>query len=342
MATEPLKIIIEQNVPFMGVLKPYAKVEFLPSGLINRDAVADADALIVRTRTRCNADLLAGTKVKFIGTATIGTDHIDLDWCTANGITAVNAPGCNAPAVSQYVFSSLARLVNRRMREHTIGIVGVGHVGRIVEQWARALEMPVMLCDPPRQRAEGGDGWSTLDDIARHADIITFHTPLTREGADATWHMADAAFFDKLRRSPIIINAARGPITDTAAWIAAIDAGITGPAVVDCWEGEPNISLDLLERASIGTPHIAGYSLQGKIRASQAVLTSLCRYFGLPDLRVAEPAPAPAARSITPLSAWRSYDPIADSETLRRNPGEFESLRNSYNLRNEPAERWSV
>ncbi|MDO4319970.1 MAG: 4-phosphoerythronate dehydrogenase [Bacteroidales bacterium] len=341
MATDPLKVIIEQNVPFMGVLQPYAQVEFMPARLITPETVADADAIVVRTRTRCDAALLAGSKVKFVGTATIGTDHIDLDWCAANGITVANAPGCNAPAVAQYVFSSIIRLVNRQLRQHTIGIVGVGHVGRIVEQWARALEMPVMLCDPPRQRAEGGDQWSTLDDIARRADIITFHTPLTREGNHATWHLADADFFGRLRRGPIIINAARGPVTDTAAWIDAIDSGITGPAVVDCWEDEPRISLDLLERAAIGTPHIAGYSLQGKIRASQMVLTALCRQFGLPELRVAEPAPAPTARSITPSMAWRSYDPMADSEALRNAPAAFEQLRNSYNLRNEPAERWS-
>jgi len=341
MATESLKIIIEQNVPFMGVLKPYAQVEFLPAELITPAAVADADALVVRTRTRCDAALLEGSRVKFVGTATIGLDHIDTAWCADRGITVVNAPGCNAPAVAQYVFSSLIRLVNRQLRQHTIGIVGVGHVGSIVERWARALEMKVMLCDPPRQRAEGGDTWSTLDEIAARADIITFHTPLTRTGSDATLHMADARFFSKLRRGPIIINAARGPVVDTEAWIDAIDAGFTGPAVVDCWENEPCISLDMLERAAIGTPHIAGYSLQGKIRASQAVLTALCRTFGLPDLRVAEPAPAPTARAITPLSAYRSYDPTADSAALRRCPGNFEMLRNTYNLRNEPAERWS-
>lgn len=336
-----MKVIVEKNVPFLSVLKSRMHTAFLPGDAITPENIADADALIVRTRTRCDASLLEGSRVKFIGTATIGTDHIDLDYCRSRGIEVANAPGCNAPAVAQYVFGSILRLVNRPVRQHTIGIVGVGHVGRIVEQWARSLEMKVLRCDPPRQRAEGGDDWADLDRIAREADIITFHTPLTTTGPDATLHLADSAFFSSLRRAPIIINAARGPVTDTAAWVDALERGLTGPAVVDCWEGEPCIDGRLLELAAIATPHIAGYSHQGKVRASQAVLTALCRHFGMPELRLAEPTPAPAARAVTPETVLRSYDPYADSAMLRQSPADFETLRNSYILRDEVPERWA-
>lgn len=341
MATKPLNIIIEQNVPFLGVLKPHARVEYLPSEAITPDAVRDADAIVVRTRTRCDEALLGGSRVSFVGTATIGTDHIDIPWCRAAGIEVANAPGCNAPAVAQYVFGSLMQVINRPLRQHAIGIVGVGHVGHIVAQWARALEMEVLPCDPPRQRAEGGDGWCGLDEIARRADIVTFHTPLTHDGPDATFHLAGESFFRSLRRAPIIINAARGPVADTAAWIRAIDDGLTGPAVIDCWEGEPHIDHDLLYRAAIATPHIAGYSRQGKARASQAVLTALCRHFGMADLRLAESTPPPPARSITPATALHGYDPTHDTLTLKHYPDDFEQLRNSYPLRDELPERFS-
>lgn len=341
MATKPLKILIDRNVPFLGVLRKHARVEFLAPEEFTPESVRDADALIIRTRTHCDAALLEGSKVKFIGTATIGTDHIDLDWCSQAGITVVNAPGCNAPAVAQYVFSSLMHVINRPLRQYTIGIVGVGHVGSIVATWADAMEMPVMLCDPPRQRAEGGQNWCSLEDIARKADIITFHTPLTTEGPDATRHLADAGFFNSLRHAPIIINAARGAVVDNRAWVDAIESGLCGPAIVDCWEGEPDIDLDLLYRAAIATPHIAGYSRQGKARASQAVLTALCGHFDLPALRLAESTPPPAARSITPAVALRGYNPIRESDSLKQFPEDFEQMRDNYPLRDELPERFS-
>ncbi len=342
MAPKSLKIVVEQNVPYLSVLKNHFRTQVLPNEEITRATLADADALITRTRTRCDADLLEGTNVKFIGTATIGMDHIDRPWCEAHGIRVANAPGCNAPAVAQYVFSSILQLINRQIRQHTIGIVGVGHVGRIVEEWARSMDMKVLLCDPPRRDAEGGSQWCELDTIARRADIITFHTPLTADGPYPTFHLADGHFFRSLRRAPIVINAARGPIVDTAAWIDALDAGITGPAVVDCWEGEPLIDQELLARAAVATPHIAGYSRQGKIRASQAVLTALCQHFGMDALRVSEPTPAPAAHAVTPESIRRSYDPMGDTYMLRQHPEAFEQLRNRYPLRDEVPERWSL
>ncbi|MDE6498037.1 MAG: 4-phosphoerythronate dehydrogenase [Muribaculaceae bacterium] len=332
-----LKIIVESKVPYLrGLLEPHATVEYLDPDNITPHAVADADAMIVRTRTRCDARLLEGSRCSFVATATIGTDHIDLPWCVSRGITVANAPGCNAPAVAQYVLGSVAALATRPMHELCIGIVGVGHVGRIVERWARSLGMRVMLCDPPRSRAEGGTQWSSLDEIASEAHVISFHTPLTTDGTDATLHMAGEHFFSKLRQHPIVINAARGPVVDTPALIAAIDRGLTGAAVIDCWEGEPLISRELLERATVATPHIAGYSRQGKWRASQMSLDALTTHFGLPPVALAETAPAPVPDAVTAAAVAASYNPLeADTPALKACPENFEWLRNNYHLRDE-------
>jgi erythronate-4-phosphate dehydrogenase len=336
MECDKLNIIVEKNIPFVrGLLEPYANVQYLEADKIDAAAVKDADALMVRTRTRCNEALLDGSRCKFVGTATIGVDHIDRQWCADHGITAVNAPGCNAPAVAQYVFASIATLMNRPINQHTIAIVGVGHVGKIVETWARSLDMRVMLCDPPRQREEGGDCWSTLSEVAENADIITFHTPLTRTGEDATYHLADADFFASLRRSPLIINAARGPVVDNAALVQALDKAQVSHAVIDTWEGEPAISSELLERVAIGTPHIAGYSYEGKVRATSMILEALTNKLGLPHLRPDVPVPAATPTVVRVRQVLASYNPKVDDANLRANPNDFELLRNHYNLRHE-------
>lgn len=329
-----LKVIADAHVPYLNTLAAVADITRLDAAHIDAAAVADADALIIRTRTRCNADLLQGSSVKFIGTATIGTDHIDLQWCRNNGITVANAPGCNAPAVAQYVFASAMQLINRPLRSYTLGIVGVGHIGKIVDRWARSMGMNVMLCDPPRQAAEGGDHWCSLDEIARSADIITFHTPLTRSGLWPTYHMAGEDFFNSLRRGPIVINAARGPVADTRAWIEAIDRGLTLATVVDCWEGEPDINRGLLERADIATPHIAGYSADGKKRATQMVVDALTDHFGMPRISIGLDI-APVADSVTPAAIAASYNPLTDTAVLKAAPDTFEALRDNYQLRRE-------
>ncbi len=339
MSNPNINIIVEKNVPFVrGLLDPYCTVRYLAAGDITPKAVADADGMIIRTRTRCDAALLEKSGCRFIATATIGTDHIDLDWCASHGITVVNAPGCNAPAVAQYVFGSLMNVINRPISQYTIGIVGVGHVGSIVERWARGLDMKVLRCDPPRERAEGGDGWSDLETIAAQADIITFHTPLTREGPDATFHIAGKEFFSRLRRAPILINSARGEIVDTPALVEAIDRGLVGPVVMDCWENEPEISRELLDRVAVATPHIAGYSAEGKIRASQVAIDALTTFFYLPRITIDAPLPRPAAAAVRASAVARSYNPQADTDALRSAPADFESLRNNYNLRAEVGE----
>ncbi|MCM1310618.1 MAG: 4-phosphoerythronate dehydrogenase [Bacteroides sp.] len=308
-----MKIIVESYIPFItGKLEARGhEVTYLAPEEFLNDTVRDADALIVRTRTKCDSRLLDGTAVKKIATATIGTDHIDMNYCRKHGIEVFNAPGCNAPAVAQYVLSSINAL---GIKSGTIGIVGVGHVGSIVDRWARANGYETRLCDPPLG----------LNDSVFDADVITFHTLLD----ETTRHMANAEFFDSCTNKPLIINAARGAVVDTPALLCAIKKGRVRGAVIDCWEGEPNISRALLSVADIATPHIAGYSLQGKRRATAMALAAI-------DTSVKEDldpvAWEPSIRAIA-----ESYDPIADSLALKLAPEAFESLRNHYTYRHEP------
>ena len=321
-----MEIIVESHIPFIaGRLEPIATVRYLAPEEITPQAVRSAHTLIVRTRTRCNAALLDGSAVSHIVTATIGTDHIDLDYCRARGIRVDNAPGCNAPAVAQYVLAALGRLMPQG-EPLTLGIVGVGHVGGIVDRWARANGIRTLLCDPPRAAAEGSDAFVSLGEIAERCDAVTFHTPLDA----STRHMADARFFASLRRRPVVINAARGPVVDTEALVAALQEGRVSHAVIDCWEDEPQISPDLLRLATIATPHIAGYSAQGKLRATAMAICAVAPQLA-PELPVA--ARHPALADIT-----ASYDPMADTARLKAEPFNFELIRNTYNYRNEPSD----
>ncbi len=339
MPNSNIRLIIEKNIPFVkGLLDDYATVRYLAPEEITPKAVRETDGLMIRTRTHCDRELLERSEVKLIATATIGADHIDSDYCRSRSITVCNAPGCNAPAVAQYVFASILNVINRPLNTYTIGIVGVGHVGSIVARWARALDMKVLCCDPPRRRAEGGDDWADLDTIAREADIITFHTPLTTGGDDSTFHMADEAFFAKLRRTPIIINSARGAVVDTEALVKARKEGRTGPLVIDCWEGEPAINPELAQLADIATPHIAGYSREGKIRASQMALDAMTTFFMIPRVTVDAPLPPAAAGTVSIQDVLDTYDPMPESNALKANAEAFEELRNNYVLRKEVPE----
>lgn len=330
-----MKIVIENKIPFIaGIFESVANVVYLAPEEFTAKAVRDADAIIVRTRTRCDASLLSGSCCKIVATATIGTDHIDIPWCKSNGIIVANAPGCNAPAVAQYVYASAATLLGE-LSGRTIGVVGVGHVGRIVADWGEALGLRVLRCDPPRAEAEGDTSFTSLSQIAHEADIITLHTPLERGGKHPTFHLANQEFFDSLRRQPLFINAARGPVTDTSTLIRAIHSHTVGYTAIDCWEGEPAINRELLSLANIATPHIAGYSKQGKLRATQAAVKAVACALGLHNVDFGkECAVAPTSEiSLPAISA--SYDPRTDTQALRTSPDAFEMLRNSYNLRNE-------
>lgn len=240
------KVVADSKIPFLTeLLEDKVNLTLLDPPLIDSNAVKDADALLTRTRTICDSTLLDGSSVSLVATATIGTDHIDFDYCHRHNIKTVSAPGCNAPAVAQYVWASILRLMpyGRTPGDITVGVVGVGHVGSIVARWGESLGFKILLCDPPRQQQEGGDSFVGLHDIARQCDVITFHTPHTTEGPFPSHHMADSNFLNTLERKPVIINSARGPIIDTPALLTAFDHGLVSHMVIDCWEGEPDINL---------------------------------------------------------------------------------------------------
>ena len=332
-----MRIIVDSHIPHIhGLIEPRAEVLYLEPGDINREAVKEADALIVRTRTRCDAALLDGSRVRFIGSATIGTDHIDLGYCDSHGITVCNAPGCNAPAVAQWVFCAIDAWMQARGITTpvglTLGIVGVGHIGSIVARWGRALGFTVLLNDPPRESREGSFHgiFSPLEELQHRCDIITFHTPITRDGQWPTWHLCDQAFLDGLVHCRLILDAARGAIADNAALL-----GWQGDVGLDCWENEPNISRDLLKKCIVATPHIAGYSSEGKQRGTAMMLSALNDFYGwdIPVPVIA--APATGATDVALADIAASYDILADTDALKADSAAFESLRNHYHYRNE-------
>ena len=356
-------LVIDDKIPFMrGQAERLGRAVYLPGAEIAPADVREADALIVRTRTRIDRHLLDGSCVRFVATATIGTDHIDTAYLDSRGIGWASAPGCNAGSVAQYVACALAGLWQEGVltmppEKCTMGVVGVGHVGKRVCEAVRRMGCRVLECDPPRAEAEGSAGFATLEEVLAEADVVTLHVPLTRAGKYATFHMADASFFDALKKKPVFINAARGEVADTEALIAAIDAGKVSAAVIDTWEQEPHISPELLRRARIATPHIAGYSADGKACGTRMALEAVARALGRDDLRFDDILPPPLpegfvyspedfnnvpvlekANEILP-HPWREllrlYDPRRDSRALKACPDEFEKLRGDYPLRRE-------
>ena len=253
-----MRIIADTNIPFLkGVLEPYAEVVYLDGRAIDRAAMQDADALIIRTRTKCNEATLQGSRVQFIASATIGMDHIDLPWCKEHGIEVQNAEGCNAGGVADYVFSALYGIASRRaikLDEAVIGIVGVGNVGLKVEYMARTLGFKVLLNDPPRAAKEGPEGFVELDELLEKSNIVTMHVPLD----ETTRNMADDRFFAKMRPGTIFINASRGEVVDESALLHARPK--LAALVLDTWCNEPNVNPNLIDICDIATPHIAGYS----------------------------------------------------------------------------------
>ncbi len=339
-AQKPL-FIVDDNIPFIkGRLEAVGDVRYVDQFGYTPEIVRDADAVIIRTRTRCDEKLLGDSKVRLVATATIGMDQIDIPWCESHGITVRNSPGCNAPGVAQYVWSSLLRM-GMMPGVHTVGVVGHGNVGSIVAEWGRALGFDILLCDPPKaalQEAEGFSGrkedYISLEELIGKADAVTLHTPLTRTGEHATYHLIDSSMVDRMRPGQILVNAARGPVTDTEAFLKAISKGVRG--VVDTWEGEPDLDRRLLEAAEIGTFHIAGYSRQGKERATRMVLEAVEDKFGV---EVDKSGLAPAWRprkEITAGAILESYDPYVDDRALREAPEAFDRLRANYNYRSEP------
>jgi erythronate-4-phosphate dehydrogenase len=347
-----MKIVADDKIPYLkGVLEPYAEVVYKPGKAISNRDVKDADALIIRTRTKCDANLLEGSSVKFIATATIGFDHIDQNYCRENNIYWTNAPGCNSSSVQQYIASVLAKLFRTEETlpgQSTLGIIGVGNVGSKVEKLGRTLGMKVMLNDPPREREEGGDQWSSLEEVIEKADIISLHVPLNTEGANKTHHLADRNFLDKIKPNTILINTSRGEVVDNAALKQALKEKTLKTAVLDVWENEPNIDQELMELLALATPHIAGYSRDGKANGTAQSIRTLSRFFGLglddwypgniekpenPVIRI-KPYGKPA-QEIVLEAIEATYDVSADDSRLRENPETFEKQRGDYPVRRE-------
>ena len=340
-----MKAVIDEKIPYLrdALLAMGIEVVALPGSAITAGDLADAYALFVRTRTKCDATLLEGSSVRFIGTATIGYDHIDAEYCSHRGIVWTNAAGCNAGAVLQYVQAvvySWARDTGASLTGLTLGIVGLGEIGSRVATWAGNVGMRVLANDPPKADA-GVAGLVSLEEIAAECDIITFHPSLNVDGVYKSVHLADATFFASLAHCRMLINASRGAVVDNDALLAALESSAVQCAAVDVWEGEPDISLPLLERAYIATPHIAGYSAEGKMNATAIVLDEFARninYVGeLPVLRLDAPR-EPVVRAASEQDAMLAiYSPLDDTAMLKRAPGDFESLRNNYCLRREPS-----
>ncbi len=339
-----MKIVIDEKIPYLAdALRQMGhSVVALGGDAIANAHLIDAEALFVRTRTRCNASLLDGSAVRFIGTATIGYDHIDADYCREKGIEWTNAPGCNADAVLQYVQSTIyawAQKSNCAIADAVIGIVGVGQIGSRVERWARSEGMKVLLNDPPRA-ARGETGFSSLDDIAAACDIITFHPTLSTEGRYPSYHLADERFFASLQHCRLLINASRGPVVDNEALCKALACGSVSAAAVDVWEGEPRLKLSLLQRAYVATPHIAGYSAEGKMNASRMMVEAFARYTNykesLPLMQLPTPDDACINAASIPEALLSIYNPLVDTAALKSAPQNFETLRNNYNFRREP------
>jgi erythronate-4-phosphate dehydrogenase len=346
-----IRIIADAAIPFLaGVLEPFADIRYLPANEISAEVVRDADALLIRTRTRVDGSLLAGSKVQFVATATIGFDHIDAAWCLANNIRWVNAPGCNSSSVQQYLVAALMAIDEHHFRINgkTIGIVGVGNVGTKVANLAEILGMKVLKNDPPRERMEGPGNYVPLEVLMNESDIVSLHVPLNREGMDKTFHLINRESLKTLRPGAWIINTSRGEVAETRALKEALQENRIGGAILDVWENEPNPDRELLRKAFLATPHIAGYSLDGKANGTAMVVWALASHFRLllqdwfPSeiLHAEKIGISIGLKTDDPMAMVReaifqSYDIRRDDALLRLEPENFEAHRTRYPARRE-------
>ncbi len=349
-----IKIVADNQIPFLkSILEPYCDVEYYPGKDITKEKITDADALIIRTRTKCNSELLDGTNVKLITTATIGIDHIDTDYCNRNNVKWVNAPGCNSSSVMQYIASVLLTLAENKnfdLSSKTIGIIGVGNVGSKIQKVAETLGMNVLLNDPPRAEKEGPEKFSDRQTIQNECDIITFHVPLIHIGEYKTFHLADNKFFSNLKKKPILINSSRGEVIETNALKNAIKNNLIQNVVLDVWENEPDIDLELLKLVDIATPHIAGYSADGKANGTAVCVNEINKYFGfgLKQKWYPENVPLPehgneiiidckdkTLQAILHEAVLKTYNVNDDNRILKKSPATFEKQRGDYRIRRE-------
>ena len=328
------QVVIDRGIPFLdGVFPPEIDVRFLSPEEITPQAVRCADALFVRTRTNINKELLSGSNVRFVATATIGFDHIDQDYCREAGIHWVSCPGCNAQAVCDYVEEAITSIKSDKS-ELTVGVIGYGHVGKLVARMAEKRGYKVLLSDPPL-----GIGLS-LEQLAPQCDVLTFHTPLTREGEYPTYHLCDANILRRCKPGTLIINAARGGVIDEQALLSQLstlvqrsrsfermrDKNSQLSTAIDCWDGEPKLNQELLKKVNLASFHIAGYSIQGKMNASEMCLRAFCEFFSLPILSINKKAVPLQGDS---EKGWL----MRITEQLKASPEHFEQLRKQYRLR---------
>lgn len=354
-----MKIVADMNIPFVReCFSSIGEVKVLEGRDITPKVVADAEALLVRSITPVNAELLRGSRVRFVGTATIGFDHVDVEYLRRNNIGFASAPGSNANSAAEYIIASLLEIGHKhkiQLEGKSIGIIGVGNVGGKVARKCEALGMRVYRNDPPLQRQTGEPQYLPIEGLFG-CDFITLHTPLTFEGVDKTFHLAGERFLRSLKRTCILLNASRGAVHDTTALKSAIRSGALKAVVLDVWENEPNIDVEMLNMVDLGTPHIAGYSLDGKIAGMIMIYKALCEYFGLaPKFNVEDFVPDPDVPElhIHPCGGDEQellLDAVRKVYDIRRDDGElrhilnepaanrgrsFDKLRKNYAVRRE-------
>jgi erythronate-4-phosphate dehydrogenase len=347
-----IKIVADDKIPFLkGVMEPYADITYLPGRLIGNEQLKEIDALLIRTRTKCTENLLKNTRVSFIGTATIGFDHIDTRYCENHQIKWTNAPGCNSSSVQQYIAAALLKMSGDfqfSLKDKTIGIVGVGNVGSKVAKLAKILGMNVLLNDPPRARNEGDKSFVDLDTLLKESDIVTVHVPLNIVGQDKTYHLFNDKLIRCMKKGAWLINSSRGEVAETSSVKRALCLAKLGGVVMDVWENEPDIDNELLDKAFLATPHIAGYSTDGKANGTSIIINDLCRSFNLPLTDwYPEVIPQPHIREITIRAKNRdpediireavlnTYNINEDDTKLRFSPSDFEKHRDEYQVRRE-------
>lgn len=348
-----MKILVDENMPYAEQLfRQLGEVKAVSGRPLPTDELNDSDALMVRSITKVNESLLSGKPVKFVGTATAGFDHVDIAWLEQQQIGFSSAPGCNAIAVVEYVFSALMMLAEQdsfQLTDKVVGIVGVGNVGGRLATRLRALGVNVLLCDPPR--ADNGDDeeFHPLETLLEKADILTFHTPLNKSGPYKTYHLINESNLEKLPEGRILINASRGEVVDNQALLSVLKSGKSLRVILDVWEPEPDLSIDLLNKVDIATPHIAGYTLEGKARGTTQVFEAYCDFIGQPQhVELSTLLPAPTISTISVQGELTQillkqlihlvYDVRRDDAPLRKVAGikgEFDKLRKFYPVRRE-------
>lgn len=354
-----VRIVADENIPYViDAFSTLGDVATVHGRTVTTNVLEDAEILLVRSVTKVNEDLLANTAVRFVATATIGLDHIDQEYLRSRGIALASAPGSNADSVAEYVTAALLSLGARHgltLAGMTAGVIGVGNVGSRVAGKLSALGMTVLKNDPPLRRQTGDTSFLPIGRLLG-ADVITVHVPLAHDGPDATYHLIDADFLAKLKPGTILLNTSRGGVAHTQALLDYAAKKDRGPIVLDVWENEPAICAALLDRVDLGTPHIAGYSFDGKVRGCQMIYDAACRFLGVepswdsraqlpppPHPRIDLPQAGTSEDDMLRRAVLTVYDIEADDARLRRmlsmqeadRGPHFDQLRKDYPVRRE-------